>query len=757
MSLQSKTKTTVNCWFCNENTKVLYVESNSWTCPKCEQYNGFNKNGDCNRLIYEKYDCSNLTTNKIQFADPSSTPLTSSPQNGLCKACNEAQNWIVEKRAEFEPTKENRFDQEFKVYNAQLEKQYGLCRTCKLHVRNVLNEGKNLALGAKFLDYVTKRAGLLKEGQFTELEEAVKQRKKHKFKILIATMALLNIFCLLGNMTTIKRDILTETFGELLGNSIFKVLTHSIAFIRVLYTYMDTFSKYDIIARIGSFVRTLFMMLLYSMGLSMPDIVRLDFNSIYMVISPFTILCTALYYNLLDSLKLTRFTFLVALWAAFAIGLVSDVHISQNMLFFSASVLTVILTLTKTSDWSSAQHDSSTNSFHKIYSEYLSDEETKSFISDYYNSSITSAHSNRSYPTTTNYSTVTPSAPSINSFPRSQLSPTLSYRTCFTNKKPTSCSPNSSLNHNNSTPHNSTFRGEGLKSSKNILRESVLNLNRKNNENSLYKNSSFTTNPYGDTFIIKNNESNYLNSTLQHIDADNCNRVAHSPFSASNTALHQYNSYAEPLLKKNNHSFLNSTLQSMDSDVFSTRAESPFSVPNNTLHQQTQAHVVMPSPSNANTSWSSGGLFNRYKRTEQRATSLFHEPHNTIDNNDAKFSRSSSLSSGFESQIDRDNSACPDSVQAPHATSRLDYYNSFEPINGNYHINTTAKRNYEQPLSINCSSRAQSVCSELWNLPSNGRSINSQNSFNLRKINDVLPTYRRGDLLKKWKESQMTS
>lgn len=32
---------TVNCWFCNENTKVPYTQSNSWTCPSCEQYNGF--------------------------------------------------------------------------------------------------------------------------------------------------------------------------------------------------------------------------------------------------------------------------------------------------------------------------------------------------------------------------------------------------------------------------------------------------------------------------------------------------------------------------------------------------------------------------------------------------------------------------------------------------------------------------------------------------------------------------------------------
>lgn len=32
---------TVNCWFCNENSRVPYDDINKFTCPKCEQYNGF--------------------------------------------------------------------------------------------------------------------------------------------------------------------------------------------------------------------------------------------------------------------------------------------------------------------------------------------------------------------------------------------------------------------------------------------------------------------------------------------------------------------------------------------------------------------------------------------------------------------------------------------------------------------------------------------------------------------------------------------
>ena len=36
-------KTKVSCWFCNEDSHVFVFNKNSWTCPKCEQYNGFTK------------------------------------------------------------------------------------------------------------------------------------------------------------------------------------------------------------------------------------------------------------------------------------------------------------------------------------------------------------------------------------------------------------------------------------------------------------------------------------------------------------------------------------------------------------------------------------------------------------------------------------------------------------------------------------------------------------------------------------------
>jgi len=116
----------VNCWFCNDNTRVSYAERNSWTCPHCDQYNGFNKDGDYNRDLNSSRGshkntssgsgsgsatiCANAYyTNELNAPPPA-------PTNGLCDLCNEAQRLKVEKLAQFEPKHESRFEQELKIY-----------------------------------------------------------------------------------------------------------------------------------------------------------------------------------------------------------------------------------------------------------------------------------------------------------------------------------------------------------------------------------------------------------------------------------------------------------------------------------------------------------------------------------------------------------------------------------------------------------------------------------------------------------------
>lgn len=111
----SRFNVTVNCWFCNHNTKVPYLESNSWNCPSCEQYNGFAKDGDYNREIYEQLDCSG-NSERFNVSQPATGLLQQPSQNGFCEVCNEAQRLKVEKLAQFEPKNESHWDEELKVY-----------------------------------------------------------------------------------------------------------------------------------------------------------------------------------------------------------------------------------------------------------------------------------------------------------------------------------------------------------------------------------------------------------------------------------------------------------------------------------------------------------------------------------------------------------------------------------------------------------------------------------------------------------------
>lgn len=95
-----------------------YLESNSWTCPHCEQYNGFTKDGDYNREIFQQRDCSTLSADG-EYSDHSSELYMRAslpPRNGFCDGCNEAQRLKVEKLAQFEPKNESHFDTELKAY-----------------------------------------------------------------------------------------------------------------------------------------------------------------------------------------------------------------------------------------------------------------------------------------------------------------------------------------------------------------------------------------------------------------------------------------------------------------------------------------------------------------------------------------------------------------------------------------------------------------------------------------------------------------
>ncbi|XP_050678630.1 uncharacterized protein LOC126974928 isoform X1 [Leptidea sinapis] len=132
----------VNCWFCNSNFWIKFINRNCWTCPGCEQYNGFTKDGDYNKVL--------ITNN--EYTKIANVFQRSPPKNGLCKMCNINQQLKVTQMANFIPMSENNFDQEIGSYKAQLEKAYKLCSPCKKVLQVKLHKEKESLLGSKLLE-----------------------------------------------------------------------------------------------------------------------------------------------------------------------------------------------------------------------------------------------------------------------------------------------------------------------------------------------------------------------------------------------------------------------------------------------------------------------------------------------------------------------------------------------------------------------------------------------------------------------------
>ncbi|CAL2033035.1 unnamed protein product [Caenorhabditis brenneri] len=151
-AIRPKIKTSVECWFCHAKTKVHYDDRNSFTCPSCEQYNGFTEDGDYNRRIPgQQY------TAPKRFCEPvkqvpaklngflhrfSGVNMSPKAANGLCAECNLGQEIIMKKVAEFEPVDEERWNEELEDYRYKLERTYQLCQRCTLQVHHKLETDK---------------------------------------------------------------------------------------------------------------------------------------------------------------------------------------------------------------------------------------------------------------------------------------------------------------------------------------------------------------------------------------------------------------------------------------------------------------------------------------------------------------------------------------------------------------------------------------------------------------------------------------
>jgi len=161
-------QTKVSCWFCNEESHVFIVYKNSWTCKSCNQYNGFNKDGDYNKKMPEMQK-----ENKKTFCmnnQPATPKKNVESTNLLCQRCNSSQEQKLKQLSDFDAKNEDNFDEEYKIYKQKLDHIYDLCRPCKMKLNQHL-QMQNTQIGIIYNDQIENK-------QTTPLKTINRQSKK---------------------------------------------------------------------------------------------------------------------------------------------------------------------------------------------------------------------------------------------------------------------------------------------------------------------------------------------------------------------------------------------------------------------------------------------------------------------------------------------------------------------------------------------------------------------------------------------------
>ncbi|XP_055605156.1 uncharacterized protein LOC129753351 isoform X2 [Uranotaenia lowii] len=230
----------VNCWFCNTNHRVPYADGNSWVCPSCTQYNGFNEEGDYNREIPAQYQCQlNPRTNNITDDDKIFNSGSVLPNNGLCFGCNRNQELKIYQLASFVPEKEENYDEEVEEYERQLEQTYKLCARCERVLKRKLNDVKRNILGSKLAQIGTKGLKVF-DMHMQANDKQVAYRKKKSVADACLWAIILILILKIGQRASqmeIRKESLEKVFGQVVSQMVLMIVSYLIALKQTLFVY----------------------------------------------------------------------------------------------------------------------------------------------------------------------------------------------------------------------------------------------------------------------------------------------------------------------------------------------------------------------------------------------------------------------------------------------------------------------------------------------------------------------------------------
>lgn len=211
------THANVNCWFCNQNTVVPYGNRNCWDCPTCDQYNGFQENGDYNKPIPAQYmeHLNHGVSGGLPSSEPPKTLQWVNCQMLLCRKCNNNQSLKIKQLASFIPRDDENYDEEIDAYKHHLEQTYKLCRPCQTAVEYYIKY-QNRQLRTVLLNHQLRRSresdkGFVKSSYSVSSPVGVILLRAVAF--LICAFLLATSFCNLPNQLTSPSDPQTLSGG----------------------------------------------------------------------------------------------------------------------------------------------------------------------------------------------------------------------------------------------------------------------------------------------------------------------------------------------------------------------------------------------------------------------------------------------------------------------------------------------------------------------------------------------------------------
>ncbi|CAF0973186.1 unnamed protein product [Brachionus calyciflorus] len=229
----------LNCWFCNQNSRISFFKRNSWTCPHCNQYNGFNEDGSYNKEIPEMH--RKPLTNPFH-STKKINPKLKKPSL-LCEKCTNNQCLKIERLSNFQPQREETYDLEIELYKEYMEKIYDLCSLCKPRV--------------KF--EITKQDGIIKQylykiGQFDYLFERgfkipklpkkpdLKKILKNQSKFARISYFFMNLFILFLVILTLFFNVYPINELDFITSQYTSFLSHpKLIELRTTYIYLNQY------------------------------------------------------------------------------------------------------------------------------------------------------------------------------------------------------------------------------------------------------------------------------------------------------------------------------------------------------------------------------------------------------------------------------------------------------------------------------------------------------------------------------------